>query len=64
MRFYAVLLGNDLSNVQEFAAELYCSHSIKDFDLAIKRTSRYFGHAAAKVRRDNADAISESLQWR
>ncbi len=59
-----VLLEYDLSNVQEFAAELYWTHGIEDLDLAIKRTSRYFGHAAAKVRRDFADAISEALQGR
>lgn len=51
----------DLHSVLEYADELICSSLSMDYDMAVRRVARYFGHSIAKVRRDFGGVIEEAM---
>ena len=48
-------------NVQEYVAELYWTHGVREEPEAVRRVAKYFGHAPSKVRRDFGQDIQDEL---
>ncbi|MDB5390263.1 MAG: hypothetical protein JWM11_5909 [Planctomycetaceae bacterium] len=56
-----VLIEYDLDNVIDFVEDLASGNRELEFENAVKRVAKFFGHTVAKVNRDFGDRIENSI---